>query len=460
MLRALTRRDLIKVAGTLAAPVVLAACSGTPTANKPASTQPPAAAAPTKAAPTAQAATAAGTIPLSITVRPETLFSWQKDAAKAYAKANPKLQVQIIEVVYTAMAKKQLAMLATNSLPDVVYSGLSWFDYSAYKGAFKALDDYVKADATDMGDFFSGAVDGCKLDGKLYALPYTINTGNTNIFIYNKDLLSSKGVAAPTDDWTINDFVKAATAITQPDKHVYGTNYITTNYYDFSTNARSFGGDLLSEDGKKFTFATDPKSVQAAQWQVDLRTKVHAATPRADVASDEGVPFAAGQIGFYATGTYTVESVGKTIGNKFKWDVVLGPKGPGGLRGYEMFVSMYSVAHQTKQTDEAVGLLKAETSKATGKLSFSMGLPPARASIWLSPEAKKQNSIYGRAAAWLTDGKDKGPFPMPYNLRFSELQDKWSNVSPALFYGEVSFEKGLQTIQQACAAIVDEPRPS
>ncbi|HEV7216153.1 MAG TPA: hypothetical protein VGP33_13645 [Chloroflexota bacterium] len=53
--------------------------------------------------------------------------------------------------------------------------------------------------------------------------------------------------------------------------------------------------------------------------------------------------------------------------------------------------------------------------------------------------------------------RNKGPFPMPANLRFSELQDKYANLSTALFYGKVSFAAGMKAMQDAWQQIVAEP---
>ena len=67
--------------------------------------------------------------------------------------------------------------------------------------------------------------------------------------------------------------------------------------------------------------------------------------------------------------------------------------------------------------------------------------------------------LWGRFIKFMTDPKTKGPFPHPANLRFAELQDKWSNVASPLFYGEVGFEEGMKKTQADCQAIMDLPRP-
>src|SRR5690606_19230421 len=105
--------------------------------------------------------------------------------------------------------------------------------------------------------------------------------------------------------------------------------------------------------------------------------------------------FAAGQIGFNTTGIYAVRGLEQTIGDKFEWDVVLGPKGPTGLRGYEFFVVMYSMYAKTKYPDQAYDLLVHLTSKETLMTGFlEEGNPSPRKSIWLSPEAEKIHTIW------------------------------------------------------------------
>ncbi len=457
---ALTRRRFV---GSLALALVvapLAACEQSATApptTAPRSapqptTAPGSVASPTSGARAVPSPATGENVPLSIAVRSDALFTWQTEAAKQFGQDHPSVTLTISQVNYADMAKKQLVMLASGTMPDVVFSGAKWFSYSAYKGAFLAIDDFVKQANTSLDDFFKDAIASCQLDGKLYGLPYTLNTGNTNIIYYNKDLLAAKGVKEPTDDWTMDKFVDMAAKLTDAPKHIYGTDLLPTSYYDLDTWARSLGGEILSADGKQFTLAADPKTENAARWVTELRTKHHAAPSRAD---SQGIGFPAGQIALNCDATYDVGGRGKTIGNRFKWDVVLAPVGTGGLRGYEIFVSMFSLYSKTKHPSEAYALLAAELSPETAMHAFvAQGLPPARPSIWLSPEAGKISSIFGRVSKWLADGHDRGPFPMPNNLRFSELDDKFTNLIPPIYYGEVAFDDGIKKVQDECQQIV------
>ena len=219
---ALTRRRFV---GSLALALVvapLAACGQSATApptTAPRSapqptTAPGSVASPTSGARAVPSPATGENVPLSIAVRSDALFTWQTEAAKQFGQEHPSVTLTISQVNYADMAKKQLVMLASGTMPDVVFSGAKWFSYSAYKGAFLAIDDFVKQANTSLDDFFKDAIASCQLDGKLYGLPYTLNTGNTNIIYYNKDLLAAKGVKEPTDDWTMDKFVEMAAKLT------------------------------------------------------------------------------------------------------------------------------------------------------------------------------------------------------------------------------------------------------
>jgi hypothetical protein len=56
------------------------------------------------------------------------------------------------------------------------------------------------------------------------------------------------------------------------------------------------------------------------------------------------------------------------------------------------------------------------------------------------------------------DGKNKGPFPMPYNLRFTELETMYEKQIPPVWQGKMALQGGLQQMQSRADAIMAEPR--
>jgi len=438
----ISRRQLLQWMGIGSAAVALAACAP---AGAPATGGQGEAAAPGTALKA-----------LSIATYADPRNDWQRTAAKAWSEANPDVDLTVDEVLYAEMNKKQLAALATDTLWDVSFSGVKWFPYVVSKGAFLAMEDLIAANDPGMDDFFSAALAGAAWEGKQYGLPYLMHPGNPALIIFNKNLMGERGVEMPaSDDWTTQDYLDIAIKATDADKQIYGTNYLPANYYDFCSLARTYGGDVLSEDGTKFTFNTDPLSVDACKWVVSLRTDHKVAPLRAET---EGLQFAAGTLATSTQGTYAVRSLEETIGDKFEWDLLLHPVGPTGIRGYQAFVENFAVAAQSKFPDLAFDLVKYETSTDVGVDSVlsSSNQPTARKSVWESPKLADLHPIFNRALDWMSS--QPGPFPMPSNLRFQELQDTWANNSPDLFYGDVGFEEGMQTVQDECQAIVELPR--
>ncbi|MEZ4861159.1 MAG: extracellular solute-binding protein [Caldilineaceae bacterium] len=401
---------------------------------------------------------------MSVATHDSVVHDYQREFSKRWAEAHAdEVDLQIETVVYGEMSKLQLARQASGTLWDVVFSGIKWFPFSASKGMFLALDDHLatRPDA-NLDDFFESALEGGKLDGVLYGLAFIIHPGNPAVVAINLDMLAATGMAMPTDDWGVADFAAMAGAMSDPEHNVFGSNYLPGSYYDFESLVRAYGGDMMDPERKQFLFGTDEMNIEAARWLTSLRTELHAAPLLADLGT-ENVDFISGNIGLGVAGTYNVNGWIKEVGDRFPLDWVLFPLGPEGKRGYTAFHSNFSCWADTAHPDLAVDLMLYLTSTEAGlwsALEQGTGQPNARKSVWGDEQVLAQSHpIFERALNKLfLDKAVPGPFPMPYNLRFQELQDNWANTSPDLFYGNVSFEEGLQTVQEACQEILDLPR--
>ena len=452
--RKLSRRDLLKWIGIGTVSVALAACAapaipdtGSAAENSAASSQAPLPS-------TAQ-------LDMSVATFAVTLHDWQRQFAKRWAEAHPEVNLSIEEVDYAQMPQLQLARSASGILWDVVFSGIKWFPYSASKKIFLALDEHMTArsEEADLDDFFPTALAGGKLDGILFGLPYEIHPGNPALIIFNQDYLDGKGLPYPTDDWDIHQYTDLAEQATDVDAKIFGTNYYPGTYYDFESLARACATDMFDPERKTLLFASDALNREAAQWVVDLRTKRHAAALREEA---DGLSFVSGTLATQVTGSYSVTGFATAIGDKFRHDWALFPKGPTGARGYSAFTSNYSVYSQTKDQDLAVDLLIYLTSNQAGiwsALEQGTGQPNARKSVWGNEEfLNKSHPIFRRILDMYNDESIPGPFPMPANLRFQELQDTYGNTVPDLFYGDVAFDEAIQSISDAMQEILDLPR--
>jgi multiple sugar transport system substrate-binding protein len=443
---------MLKWLGMSAATVGLAACA-----------QPSPAAAPADAAAGADAgaAPAAGKKSMSVATYAITFHEWQRQFSREWAAEHPDVELEILEIVYAEMPKLQLTMLATDTLWDVVYSGIKWYPYSAVSGAFLALDDHIAtANDLDIEDFFKTAVDGCVVDGKMYGLPYEMHPGNPALVIYNKNILDEKGLDYPQDDWTTLQYAELAQQATDAASGIYGTNYLPGNYYDFSNLCRSYGSEIFAEDGAKLNFNVTPECIEAARWVWSLRNELSCAPSRQEA---EGMQFTAGQLASSTYGLYAVRDTQATIADKFEYDIVLHPTGPDGTRGYNAFVSIFSAYSGTDYPDEAFDLIKylLRTESGVWTVLNPPSYPIPRKTVWNDPDVIAElHPIFQRAYEMMSDTSIPGPFAMPANVRFQEFQDTWANTTPDLFYGDIEFEEQMQFVQDECQAILDLPRPT
>lgn len=457
----INRRSLLKTIGALAlAAPVLQACGATSSGGTNAESaggsgnQSPGQA---TAAPAGQASSSVPRISMSVAVWSDPIRTWQKKFVQEWSQQNPNVNLGIDEVAYADMSQKQDAELASGTLPDLSFAGIKWLYYLIYKGAFLPIDDYVNSQDPGIADFIPVALRSGFFEGKRYSLPSEVNTGNQNIIIYNKDLLAAKGVTPPTDHWQQTDFADLAAKLTDPSQKIFGTDYFpSTTYYDFGALLRSNGVEILSDDGKSFLF-NQPISVGQAQWATELRTKYHVAPSRAEMST---VSFPAGQVALHADGLQAIVGLAQAIGDKFKWDCVLGPTSTSGRRGFDSFALFWGISSKTRVPAQAYDLMTFLTSPDVQAWSFAnQGQPPSRKSLWLSDTATKINPVWGRALSWISNGEDQGPFPIPWNLRYTELENTWEKTSYPIFYGEAPLTDGIKQIQDACQAIMDKPRP-
>jgi ABC-type glycerol-3-phosphate transport system substrate-binding protein len=270
-------------------------------------------------------------------------------------------------------------------------------------------------------------------------------------------MVQTKGVKEPTDAWTHDDFTDFVVKMTDATNGIFGTDIFPVTYYDFGDNVRDLGGDVMSDDGKKFLFGTDAKCREVAQWFADFRVKLKAAPNRAGMQQEQIFP--TGRIASTATNAVSVKSTTQQIGDKFKWGVVLGPTGPSGLRGHDSFSAHWNIYSKSKAPERAYDLVLSLSSKdaATDALRTE-GQVPARVSVWRDPAANRPADIFKRVADWVSDPKHKGPFPIPDNLRYTELETTFENVGFPMFYGEMGFDEGLKKTQDECQKIMDQPR--
>ena len=166
-------------------------------------------------------------------------------------------------------------------MPDVFWMHSNTAQLYMENDLLLNLDDYIAADdAIDLANYYEGVVNLYKSNGVQYALP---KDHDTIALLYNKALFDKYGVEYPNDDWTWDDLLAAAKAITEAGAAdgVYGYAINTSNNQDGWYNIiYDYGGQVIVDDHKGTTIGSEG----AKAGMEKLRQILEYAAPQTTVA--------------------------------------------------------------------------------------------------------------------------------------------------------------------------------
>lgn len=126
---------------------------------------------------------------------------------KAYNSSQEQIEISAKYVPF-ADFKKQLSIGATASkLPDIVIMDSPDMASYASMGIFADLTDKLK-DWDGLSQYYEGPLNSCKLDGKLYGIPFG---SNCLALFYNEDMLKAADCKVPTTWDELKDVAKKTT---------------------------------------------------------------------------------------------------------------------------------------------------------------------------------------------------------------------------------------------------------
>lgn len=199
---------------------------------------------------------------------------------------NPGIIVQLEAVAGRDYYARLLTQLSAKAAPDLMQIGDDAVPSFVEKGAFVALDDYMKKYNFDASIYLPGLLDPGKINGKQYLLPKDYSPLGV---YYNKKIFDAAGIDYPSADWTWDDLLATAQKLTKDENNdgtpeVWGIQLPATWTTGFEYWVAAAGGRLISEDGRSFIgYMDSPEVVRAVQFYADLYNKYKVAPPPADL---------------------------------------------------------------------------------------------------------------------------------------------------------------------------------
>jgi multiple sugar transport system substrate-binding protein len=388
-----SRREFLAMVGLTGGAAVLAACAP---AAAPAATQAPAA----TTAPEPTKAPAAQSTPLEIISYDAD--DVHKQAIKLFTDANPDIALTWSPVPgdWPTMLAKVNTRIAAGNPPDMCAVAtygpcITW----GRSGLLVDLNNFSAADPDFKGDPVPLKLRNLfTVDGKNFGMPKDYVTHGV---IYNKGLLQKAGMELPKPDWTWDDMLvmaKALTTGTGTDK-VYGwlTN---TGQWNIEQYFWGNGGPGLF-DRRKWDFTTptadDPKNIDALQKLTDtILVDAISPSPEALQAQGGGDRQLSGKLAMWMSQTIDTVNLLKNT-DKIDWAIVPNPRMfKGGPSFTMMWTSGFGVIKSTKAPDKCWKFLKhmsiGEGAKTLGTTGFSV--PSGRPDAFLTKEMVARGGQY------------------------------------------------------------------
>ena len=125
-----------------------------------------------------------------------------------FERTHPGIRVDVQQLPWSAAHEKLLTAFAGDATPDVCQLGNTWIPEFVALGALEPLDARVASSSVDARDFFGGIWDTNVVAGRLYGVPWYVDT---RLLFYRRDLLDAAGIAQAPTSWP--DWVRSFAAL-------------------------------------------------------------------------------------------------------------------------------------------------------------------------------------------------------------------------------------------------------
>lgn len=372
------RALLVGGAAFSVAGVLVAACQPTPTPTPAAKADAPATGAQPTPTQASAAKAAAGKAKLTyLHLDDPNLKPIRASIVEDYNKAGLAGTVEDIVVAHDQLETKRNALFAAGTPPDVFVGQGGSQNIAALKDVLLDLTPYLNRDKqkAEVDKYYPRTLEYVQYKGKTVQWPcYPI----VMVLGYNKEMFDAAGVPYPTNDWTYDDLIKAAQALTKQDSsgkpEQWGLTIDRRSYIEWMNGLWARGADVFAEDLKKIRL-NEKSGVDTLQWMLDKVYK-HRVSPGPGQDIQGG----------FAGGKYAMDwgahagAWGAFRKANLKWDIVMLPKGPV-ERGPRIAMDTWSLAAPSKSPDAAFDFLVFANSLEQASKFANAGYPPSRKDV-------------------------------------------------------------------------------
>ena len=369
------------------------------------------------------------------------------DLVTQFQSENPGVHVDVQQIPWTAAHEKLLTAFAADALPDICQLGNTWLPEFAALNSLEPLQPYVEESATvDPRDYFAGIWDTNVVDGKLYGIPWYVDT---RLLFYRRDRLAQAGFDHAPTNWSEWETQMAAI---KAHGH-YGVMMPLNEFEQLLSFGLQQSDALLREDGTRGNFESAGFR-RALAFYARLFAQGWAPPMSQTQISNVWDEFFNGLFVFYVSGPWNIREFRQRVphGLEDSWATapLPGPDGLGaGIAGGTSLVMFRSSQHKAA-TWKFIEFLSRPQSQE--RLHAEIGDPPPRRSTWALP-----GLAHDAYAAAFRDQLERVK-PTPKVLEWERVVQEMRLASERVVRGGESQDHALQQLDTRVDAILEKRR--
>ena len=366
-----------------------------------------------------------------------------------FERSHPDIRVKVQQLPWTAAHEKLLTAFAGDTTPDLCQLGNTWVPELVALNALEPLDRYAAGSAiVDGADYFTGIWDTNRVDGKLYGVPWYVDT---RLLFYRRDLLARAGFSAPPRSWHEWKRMLAAVSNSRADQH--GILLPLNEFEPLVALALQQHEPLLRDDGRWGNF-TGPGFRRALGFYLEMFQQGWAPPLGTVTLSNVWNEFGRGRFVFYISGPWNISEFQRRLPREAQdsWTTapLPGPDGPGAsIAGGASLVVFRRSRHQAAAWRLIEFLSQPTVQRRFHELTGD--LPPRR-TTWADPELARD--VYARAFREQLERVR----PTPKVPEWERIATDMRLVAERAVHGELTLEQAAQALDARAARILEKRR--
>ena len=371
-------------------------------------------------------------------------FAAYEQLVATFSQDHPDIPIQLRHIPSQSEYRQRLATdFSAGSPPDIMLLNYRRFAEFAGQNALEPLGSYLAdSNLIQADDFYKQTIASFTWDNQLWCIPQNISSLVT---YYNQDLFEAANIPLPHNDWTWDDFITTARALTfdtDGDGRLdqYGAG-IDPNLFRLAPFIWQNGGDLVDNPANPTRLTLDsPQSLAAFQWFVDLQVKEQIVPDAvAEAAESSESRFLNGRLAIYLNSRRTVPTF-RTI-TDFTWDVA--PLPVGQQAASILHSDAYCMAATTTNKDDAWTFIEFANSPTGQSLIATSGRTVPSLKSVTESTAFLDDQPPAHARVYLDTIPTLGQVPLMSS--WVRIEEAASQEIERAFYGQVSVEEAAET---------------